>query len=398
MTNSDLTLRPEDFRPPADLAGLGGRGLVVGLAAAVATGAGFFLDRGHFFPAYLSAWLLWFTVASGCLGLLLLHHLSGGRWGLVLRRPMEAGARTIPVVGALGVPLFFGLDRLFLWADPSRVEGDHMLEHKAAYLNVPFFVGRTVGAIILFTLLAYVLSARSLRQDSEGDRGRAWSMMRISAVGLLAFVLTMTFLGFDWLMSLDPYWFSSLYGAIFLAGGAIAALAFLILVARFLVAREPMRTVLTTKRFHDFGTLLFAFVMFFTYLAISQFIIAYQGNLPEEVVWFRERFHGSWLWVATGLLVFHFFFPFLILLSRAVKRRAGTLAGIAAFLLVMRWVDLVWQSRPTLSHDGLGISWIDLAAPLAIGGVWFYFFVRELASRPLLPVGDPRIGEALGHD
>jgi hypothetical protein len=343
-------------------------------------------------------WLLWYTVASGCLGLLLLHHLSGGRWGIVLRRPMEAGARTIPYLALLALPLFTGLDRLFLWADHAKVEADHLLHHKAAYLNPTAFAVRFVVAMGLFTLYAWLLSRASAAQDAEGDRGRALSMQRTASVGLLLFVLVTSFVGFDWLMSLDPHWFSSLYGGIFLAGSAIAALTFLILVANRLVASEPMAGVLTGKRFHDFGTLLFAFVMFFTYLGISQFIIAYQGNLPEEVTWFQERFHGLWGWVAVGLLVFHFFFPFLVLLHRPVKRRAALLAKIAAFVLFMRWVDLVWNSRPSLAHEGFGLSWLDLAAPLAVGGVWFFLFVRELARRPLLPLNDPTLPEALAHE
>ena len=402
MSAHPTPLRAEDYRAPAELRGLGVRALAVGAVAGAATVAGAFVDAAHFWPAYLVGWLLWFTVAAGCLGLLLLHHLSGGKWGLVLRRPMEAGARTLPLVGLLALPLFFGLERLYLWADHARVESDHLLHHKQAYLNPAFFVGRNVFALVLFSALAWWLSKRSADQDVAGDGGRAWSMQRVSAVGLLAFVLVISFVGFDWLMSLDPHWFSSLYGGIFLAGSAIAALTFLILVANFLARREPMRSVLSTKRFHDFGTLLFAFVMFFTYLGISQFIIAYQGNLPEEVVWFKERFHGPWLWVATGLLVFHFFFPFLILLHRSVKRRAGALAAIAALVLFLRWVDLVWQSRPSLLHGdgsaGLGLSWLDLAAPVAVGGLWLFAFSRELARRPLLPVRDPRIGEALGHE
>ena len=392
------TLRSQDFEAPASLRGLGRTSLFVGSVAAIATAAGAFLDADHFYPAYLSAWLLWYTVATGCLGLLMLHHLSGGRWGIVLRRPMEAGARTIPVVALLSLPLFAGLDRLFLWADHAKVEADHLLHHKAIYLNVTAFTLRFVAAIALFTLYAWLLSRASAAQDAEGDRGRAASMQRTSSVGLLLFILVSSFVGFDWLMSLDPHWFSSLYGGIFLAGSAIAALTFLILVANRLLASEPMAEVLTGKRFHDFGTLLFAFVMFFTYLAISQFIIAYQGNLPEEVVWFQERFHGAWAWVAVGLLVLHFFFPFLVLLHRPIKRRAALLAKIAAFVLFMRWVDLVWNSRPSLAHDGLGISWMDVAAPVAVGGIWFFFFVRELAKRPLLPLNDPSLPEALAHE
>ena len=386
------------FRAPDELRGAAGRALVVGAVAAAATAVGAFLDADGFFRAYLVAWLLWLTVATGCLGLLLIHPRTGGRWGLALRRPMEAAARTMPVIGLLAVPLFFGLDRLFLWADHARVEGDHLLEHKAVYLNPVAFTARTVVALALFALFAFLLARRSAAQDVEGDRGKAWSMQKLASIGLLLFVIAMSFLGFDWLMSLDPYWFSSLYGGIFLAGAAIASLTFLIVVASWLAEREPMSAVYTAKRFHDFGTLLFAFVMFFTYLCISQFIIAYQGNLPEEVTWFKERFHGYWAWVAVGLLVFHFFFPFLILLHRSVKKKARTLARIALFVLFMRWVDLIWQSRPTFVHEGLPVTWIDAAATVAVGALWIHFFVRALASRPLLPVGDPALREVLGHD
>jgi hypothetical protein len=397
---SDLvqTLTPRELEMPAAVRGLGGKALAVGVAGAAASAAGAVLDPEQFYPAYLSAWLLWFSVACGCLGLLMLHHLSGGRWGIVLRRPMEAAARTIPFVALLGAPLWLGFDRLFVWADHAKVEADHMLHHKAPYLNVPFFTARFVGIVALFTVYAYVLSRRSAAQDAEGDGGRAYGMSKVSSVGLLLFVVAMSFLGFDWLMSLDPHWFSSLFGAIFLAGSALAALTFLVLVANALVGREALVEVLTGKRFHDFGTLMFAFVMFYTYLGISQFIIAYQGNLPEEVVWFAERFHGAWGWVAAGLLVFHFFFPFLVLLHRPVKRRAALLAKIAAFVLFMRWVDLVWQSRPSLVHHGLGLGWIDAAALAGVGGLFVFLFLRELGRRPLLPVNDPTLPEALRHE
>jgi hypothetical protein len=398
MSTLHFPLRAGDFQPPAQLRGLSTRALGLGIVAGLVATAGAFVDRDRFFHAYLVGWLFWFAVATGCLGLLMLHHLSGGRWGLVLRRPMEAGARTMPVVGLLAVPLLLGLDRLFIWTDHARVEADHLLHHKAPYLNEPFFIGRTVGAIVIFWLLALLLSRRSVAQDAGRGAALAWSMQKLSAGGLLLWVLVVSFLGFDWLMSLDPHWFSSLFGAIFLAGCGIAALTFLILVARWLSLRGSMAAVFTSRRFHDFGTLLFAFVMFFTYLGISQFIIAYQGNIPEEVIWFKERFHAGWAWVAVALLVFHFFFPFLILLSRAVKRRSGLLAGIAAFVLFMRWVDLIWLTRPTLVHEGFPLTWIDPAALLGIGGLWVFAFARELGRRTLLPVGDPALEEALGHE
>ena len=211
-------------------------------------------------------------------------------------------------------------------------------------------------------------------------------------------MLLSSFLSIDWLMSLDPRWFSSLYGGIFVAGQALAGLTFVILIANFLVRRGPMDKAYSKRHFHDYGKLLFAFVMFFTYLGISQFIIAYQGNLPEEVAWFNERFHHGWGYVAWGVLLFHFFFPFLILLSRDIKKKPGLLALIAGFVLAMRWVDLYWQSRPSLVHHGYGLSWIDLAATLGIGGIWIFFFLRELAGRSLLPVNDPSLEKAMAHD
>ena len=398
MNSLHTPLRADDFRAPQALAGLGTRALIIGAVGGAATIAGALLDRERFFHAYLVGWLLWFSVALGCLGLLLMQHLSGGRWGLALRRPMEAGARTMPLIGLLAVPLLLGLDHLFIWTDKARVAADHLLHHKEPYLNEPFFIGRTMGAVLLFTFFAWVLSRRSARQDAASDgAAAAWSMQRFSAGGLLTFVMVVTFLGFDWLMSLDPHWFSSLFGAIFLAGSGIAGLTFLILMARWLSVREPLRAVLSSKRFHDFGTLLFAFVMFLTYLSISQFIIAYQGNIPEEVIWFKERFHGYWAWVAVGLLVLHFFFPFLILLSRAVKRSSGRVAAIAAFVLFMRWVDLIWLTRPTLVHEGFPLSWIDPAAVIGVGGIWVFAFAYELRKQPLLPVGAPAVEEVAGH-
>ncbi len=404
MSHEAPQLDPEQFRAPDALRGIGSKALVVGIAGAIATAAGAFLETERFYYSYLSAWLLWYTVATGCLGLLLLHHLSGGRWGIVLRRPMEAGARTIPLIAVLALPMLLSLDKLFLWTDHERLATDHLLQHKAPYLNSTAFVVRFVIAMSLFSFFAFLLSKKSAAQDEQGDGGRAYSMMQVSSVGLLLFVIVTSFVGFDWVMSLDPYWFSSLYGAIFLAGGAVAALSFLVLVANFLVQsqpRHPSTAVYSPKRFHDFGTLLFAFVMFFTYLTLSQFIIAYQGNLPEEVVWFQDRFHGAWAYVAFGLLGLHFFFPFLVLLHRSVKKRAAALSAMAAFLLLMRYVDLIWQTRPSLveyEQGGLGLSWIDLAAPAGIGGLFVFFFLRELVKRPLLPLNDPSLPEAMGHE
>jgi len=315
-----------------------------------------------------------------------------------VRRLLEAGARTLPIVGVLSLPVLVSLGKIYVWTDPAVVAADPLLQHKAIYLNATGFVARTIGIVVVLSFFAFLLSRKSAAQDAVGDTGQAASMQRWSSVGLLLFVLLNTFLGFDWLMSLDPRWFSSMFGGIFVAGQALAGLTFTILIANFLVRRAPMQGALSGKNFHDYGKLLFAFVMFFTYLGISQFIIAYQGNLPEEVAWFNERFHGGWGYIAWAVLLFHFFFPFLILLSRDIKKKPGILAAIAAFVLLMRWLDLYWESRPSLVHHGYGLSWLDLAATAGLGGIWIFFYLRELAGRPLLPVNDPSLEKAMAHD
>ncbi len=398
MRTLHFPLRTADFEAPAALSGFAGKALVVGAAGAAASIAGYFLARQEFTAAYLVGWLLWYTVAVGSLGFLMLQHLSGGGWGLAARRILEAAARTIPFVGLAAIPLFLGLKDIFLWADPAKVALDEALQHKAPYLNVPFFIGRTVFAVALFSFYAYYLSAKSKRQDETGDPDLRRKMHDVSAVGLLLYLIVNTFMGFDWLMSLDPHWFSSLYGAIFVAGEALAGMTFIILVANWLRQREPMDAIFGRKLFHDYGKLLFAYVMFWTYLTISQFIIMWQGNLPEEAVWFKIRFHGGWGYVAAGILVFHFFFPFLILLSRSVKEKGKTLSAVAAFVLVMRWADLVWLTRPTLREGGFSIHWLYVAIPVGIGGLWFYLFARELGKRSLVAVNDPQWKEVLGHD
>ena len=386
----------ETYTPPASLAGLQSKGMIAAVIGAVLTGVGFTMaGADRFYEAYLVAWVYWTGVGLGSLALLMVHHLSGGAWGVVIRRILEAATRTLPVMAILGLPILAGMGHLYHWTHETT---DPVILDKAAYLNVPFFIGRTVFAIALFSFYAYYLSAKSKRQDESGDPELKRKMHDVSAVGLLLYLIVNTFMGFDWLMSLDPHWFSSLYGAIFVAGEALAGMTFIILIANWLRQREPMDAIFGRKLFHDYGKLLFAYVMFWTYLTISQFIIMWQGNLPEEAIWFQVRFHGGWGYVAAGILIFHFFFPFLILLSRSVKEKGKTLSAVAAFVLVMRWADLVWLTRPTLREGGFSIHWLYVAIPVGIGGLWFYLFARELGKRSLVAVNDPQWKEVLGHD
>lgn len=394
---AELSLDPAAWAAPADLRRWQGRALAVGVLGTAACLAGAFLQREQFFRSYLVGWLLWLGVACGCLALAMIHHLSGGEWGLVLRRTLEAATRTLPLLALLALPLLAGLPAVYLWARPAAVAADELLRHKAAYLNVPFFVVRTALYLGVLGGLAFYLGKWSRRQDETRELAAHENMKKASGLGLVLFVLLGTLAAVDFLMSLDPHWYSSLYGPIFFTGQALSALCFAIIVTWLLAGRAPLAGVATAKHFHDFGKLLLAFVMFWSYLSISQFIILWQANIPEEVVWFDHRMHGGWQWLAAALILLHFAFPFMLLLSRSLKRRKGVLAAVAGLLLFMRWLDLFWQAAPTFSPHHIAFHWLDLATPVAVGGLWLAWFFRELARRPLLPVGDPDIKEVLGH-
>lgn len=328
MSEMPMPVQPETrFAPPAEaLERLERRSWIVGAVGAVGCLIGYFaVPAEQLLKSWLVAWLFWFSIALGSLALAMTHHLSRGAWGLMARRIWEAAFRTLPLVALLFLPLLLDLPALYIWARPEVVAGDEILQHKAAYLNVPFFVVRTVLYFAIWILLARLLARMSIRQDrAEGQEARLFDrMQRVSAGGVLIYVLTLSFAAIDWIMSLDPHWFSSIWGVYLLAGQGVAALAFLILVGNYLTKRDPLHGVLRPEHFHDYGKLLFAFTMLWGYFAVSQYLIIWSGNLPEEITWFMERREGPWLAVSVLLVLAHFFIPFLLLLSRGLKRHSG---------------------------------------------------------------------------
>ena len=371
--------------------------LVVGLAVSVAfsIGALFSSDPERFLRSYLLAFLFWVGVALGCTALIMLQHLVSGGWGLIIRRLLESGTRTLPLMALLSLPILFGLPRLYIWARPEVVAADAVLQHKALYLNVPFFVGRTIFYFAVWMLFAWLLSRWSAEQDRSGGPDVVRRMRALSAPGLVVYVLTATFAALDWAMSLEPHWFSTAYGALFVVGQVLSALGFTIAVTMMLADREPFAAVITRKRLNDLGNLLLAFVMLWAYISFSQFLIIWAGNLPEEITWYAHRIKGGWAVVAVVLLLFHFAVPFLILLSRGVKRKARSLGLVAAALFIIRLLDLYWTVIPANGKAAVDFSWMDAAAPLGMGGIWLAVFVWQLKSRPLIPLNDPLLqGEA----
>jgi len=380
---------------PAGAARLESLALYAGIAGVVVTALAFFVDRDYFFRAWLVGWVYWVGVALGCLALSLLHHLTHGDWGIVLRRVMEAATRTLPWMLLLFVPLVFGLDELYIWARPEEVKAHELLQAKEPYLNVPFFLIRQVLYFAVWAAAAYLLSRMSARQDRGGDPGLTRRMQLLAGPSLAGYCLAVTFASVDWLMSLQPEWYSTIYGVYLMGSQALTALAFLITFALWLSRREPLDRVLHPRLFHDYGKLFFAFVMLWAYFSFSQYLIIWSGNLPEEASFYLERFKHGWGAVALALVVFHFALPFVFLLSRNLKRNARRLVWIAGLMLVMRWVDLLWQVEPAFHVQNPAMYWAYLAAPVGIGGLWLFFFLRELRKQPLLPVNDPYLAEAL---
>jgi len=291
------------------------------------------------------------------------------------------------------VPLLFGLSRLYPWARPELVAHDELLLHKSIYLNVPFFVLRAACYFAVWITVAHFLNRWSLEQDTRPDPRLSRRLEMLSRAGLLLYGLTETFAAIDWAMSLDPHWFSTIYGILLMGGQALATFAFVIPVAVILARRPPLSHIITPDQFHDLGKLMLAFVMLWAYFSFSQLLITWTANLPEEIPFYLRRIEGGWLWIGIGLALTHFMLPFVVLLSRDVKRRPGALAVVAAGLILARFVDIFWLVRPGLATGGLGLHWLDFVAPFAVGGLWLWVFVWQLGTRPLVPVNDPYLPE-----
>lgn len=371
--------------------------LKVGAAGLALCAVGAVLNLDQFFRSYLLGYLFWAGITLGSLGLLMVHHLSGGGWGYAIRRCLESAIRTLPLVALLLVPILLGVDRLYIWTDAELMATDHVLHSKQPYLNVPFFVARAVLYFLIWGVYGWMLTKWSLEQDRTKDPKLSRKLEVISGPGLVLLGLTITFASVDWVMSLEPHWFSTMYGLIFVVGDVLATLSFAICLITYLSDREPLASFLKVSHYHDLGNLMLAFVMLWAYLSFSQYLIIWAGNLPEETPWYIHRAGHGWSAIAIVLIIFHFALPFVLLLSRKTKRVAATLVKIAAFVLVMRLVDLFWQIAPAFYEEQLTVHWMDLAAPVAIGGLWLWFFARQMKDKPLLPLHDPGLAEAGGE-
>jgi hypothetical protein len=383
------------YTPPAELGSVRTRALVVGVVFLVLLLIGAFVDREKFFHAYLVGFIFWVGITVGSLALLMLQHLTGGAWGIVIRRVLEASARTLPLMGLLFIPIVLGLKHIYPWMHAEAMHTAALQQKAAKFLNPSFFTIRAVVYFAIWSLAAFLLNRLSLQQDRNPSRRLRKNMQIVSGPGLVLLVLCVTFAAIDWVMSLDPAWFSTIFGLIFVASWTLSALAFTTLTMTWLSRREPMNAVVQRSHFHDLGNLTLALVMLWTYFAFSQYLIIWSGNLPEETTWYVARKHGGWGAIALAIVILQFVFPFLSLLSRATKTSAQKLALLAVLILLMRIVDVIWLIEPTYHPGDFVLNWMDFVAPIAIGGLWLAVFSWQLQKRPMVPINDPQLEQAL---
>ena len=380
----------------ADLTKIQWIALVVGVLAAAACAYGYTtLDHRSFYISYLAGFVFVLGIPVGCLGWLMIQHMVNGQWGYVMRRMLEASVKTFPLLALFFVPVYFGMHDLYVWTHPEHVHEHEVLGLKTAYLNEPFFVQRAVGFFVIMMGLAGLLTMWSRRQDRTGDADLSRKMTALSAPGILIYATAGTFAMFDWMMSLEPAWFSTIYGVHALVGMGLTTLAFMAILLHYLSSRGALQGLAGPQQFHDVGNLMFAFTILWTYMNVGQLIIIWSGNLPEENSYYLARITGSWRAVAIFLTLFQFALPFLLLLMRNFKRKSSTLARIALLVILVRIVDYHWLIAPSAEPSGIVIQWMDFAAPVALFGIWLALFIALLKTQPLLPLHDPEFESLL---
>lgn len=364
--------------------------LAVGLVGVAILALGWIVDSQQFFQAYLVAYVFWLSIPVGSLGILMIQFMTGGIWGLAARRVLESSVATLLPMAVLFVPLLFGLSHLYVWAQAEVVAQDEKLLHKAVYLNQSFFIGRVVLYFAIWLALSYLLMRWSAAHDRTGDPQLMARMKKVSTGGVIALGLSASFAAMDWLMSLEPLWYSSVYGAIVSMGMILTAFAFTVLALTALREQPPLARLASPQLFNDLGSLLLAFLMLWTYMAFFQFLLIWVGNLSEEIPWYLRRIYGPWQPVAVAVALGGFALPFFVLLFRGLKRNPRTLAIVAGYLLVTRLIDLFWTIEPALRQSGAIVRWLDPVAVVGLGGLWLAVFARQLTLRPLVPPHDPR--------
>ncbi len=385
-----FAVSPElDRRLIRSMRGAGGIGVLLLIAAII----GAFFSPTEFFSAWLLGYLFWLGIALGALALVMTQYLTSGDWGVVTRRINEAASRTLPLLAVLFLPIAFGMRYLYPWAHPSLVVHDDVLHHRSGYMNPLWFCIRAAVYFAIWTTLMAVLN----RWSRQEDRGVPMQLRfeRLSASGLILYIFTVTFSSVDWAASLFTHWYSTMWGFLFVAGQGLTAMGMSIIVFALLARFRPISDIYRTSHLHDLGKLLLMFVMLWAYFAFSQLLIVWSGNLTGEIPWFVPRWTGSWAIVGIAIAVFEFIVPFLLLLSRPLKRSPRALCIVVGILLVARFLDDYWIVIPAFCSGGVGVNWMIVVVPIGLGCVWVAAFLWQLRRWPLLPLGAPNLESAI---
>lgn len=396
----------DNYKAPADLDRIGNIALGAGGLFLILWAVGLYVDPEQALRSWLLGFIFWGGITFGSIGIIMLQYLTGGAWGVVIRRLVEAGSRTLPLVFVFFLPIMFGVTYLYEWTHLPA--DDYTVIHRGWFQTPQAWIIRSVIYFVIFGVMVYLLNKWSAAQDKSANHDEAakWlgTATAFSGPTMVIYALAVTFATVDWVMVLDPHWFSTIWGLLFVAGWALATFSFAVIMLAYMSDKAPMNAVLGKRHFHDLGKLMLALTMVWAYFNFSQYLIIWSGNIPEETGWFLTRMKGGWGWVGVILIVFHFAFPFLILLQQDFKRKAKLLATMAGFILVMRLIDMFYLIAPSPRIDTHGleqgafiISWMDLVAPVAIGGLWLWYFLGQLRKRPIVPVMDPFLENAIHH-
>jgi hypothetical protein len=350
-----------------------------GLVAAAVSALGLVFQPKHFWDAYLAAFLFTAAFPLGSLAILLIHGLTTGGWGIVIRKYAEAAARTFPILFVLFIPALLNLKKIYPWA-AAEIK-DPLILKKVAYLNTSGFIVRAGVFFIIWTLIAAVVHKKS-RQHGGADESSRTQLQLVCGLGMLAYCFSATFAAFDWGMSITPQWFSTIFGIMTIIGNALGALAFLIVVSGLSIPAGDVaeKSSKTVQGYHDLGNLGLALVMLWAYMNFSQFFIIWSANLPEEIIWFLPRYHGGWQILGLGLIVVQFFIPFFLLLNRTIKKNVRFLSRVAMWILLIRLADVIWTVAPTFTKSMWDMSWLYLTLPVALAGLWmaaFGYYLRR---------------------
>jgi hypothetical protein len=359
------------------------------LAVAICILGALFGNPEQFFCAYFAAYVFFLGIALGGMAILMVSHMTGGAWGYLIRRILEAQMKTLPLLALLFIPLAFGIKYLYLWAQPTQLATDAKLHEQHFYLNPTFFLWRALVYFVIWLLIALGLSVRSRRQDRTGDASLPWKFQRMSEVGLVLYGTTIHFAAFDWLETLQPNYHSTIFPFLIAAGQLLSAQAFVLIILVCLSLRTEAAEVVSTRALIDLGNILLAFLIIWAYMLWFQFMLGWIADMPTDVLWFSPRTEGGWKWVTWALCILQFGVPLFLLLMRSVKSNPKILVRVAGIVLFMQLVFAFYLVIPPFRAPSLGQHWMELLTPFALGGIWLAYFLDRLRRQPVLALNDP---------